>query len=73
MTNIQGLQGVNDSLFVMKGKRMKDVKKIALSLSLFKRFGKHKELVGAAIFLASDESSYMTAQTLSVNGGAWVH
>lgn len=50
-----------------------DVKKIALSLSLFKRFGKHKELVGAAIFLASDESSYMTAQTLSVNGGAWVH
>lgn len=49
------------------------VKDIALSMVLLKRFAKFEEMVGAAVFLASDESSYMTAQTISINGGAWVH
>ena len=49
-----------------------DVKDTALSLMLLKRFGKHEEMVGAAVYLASNESSYCTAQTISVNGGAWV-
>lgn len=48
------------------------VKDVVNSLVLLKRFGRYEELVGAAIFLASDESSYMTAQTISINGGAWV-
>ena len=50
----------------------KDVRDTALSLMLLKRFARYEEMVGGAIFLASEESSYMTAQTLSINGGAWV-
>lgn len=49
-----------------------EVKTTALSLMLIKRFAVADEMCGAAVFLASDESSYMTAQTMSINGGAWV-
>ncbi len=49
-----------------------DVKKTALKMMLMKRFAKYDEMVGAAIFLASDDASYCTAQTISVNGGAHV-
>ena len=34
------------------------------------RFGTVDEVTGAAVFLASDEASYVTGQTLGVNGGA---
>jgi 3-oxoacyl-[acyl-carrier protein] reductase len=36
------------------------------------RFGSVDEVTGAAVFLAADESSYITGQTLSVNGGAYM-
>lgn len=49
-----------------------EVKETAFSLMLIKRFARVEEMVGAATYLASDESSYMTAQTMSINGGAWV-
>lgn len=48
------------------------VKETALSLMLIKRFAHVEEMTGAAVYLASEESSYMTAQTMSINGGAWV-
>jgi 3-oxoacyl-[acyl-carrier protein] reductase len=38
---------------------------------LIPRFGTFADMVGAAVFLASDESSYLTAQTISPNGGIW--
>lgn len=48
------------------------VKKLVKNQLLIPRLGEFKDLVGCAIFLASEESSYLTAQTISINGGAWV-
>ena len=36
------------------------------------RMGKATDLVGAAVFLASDDADYIVAQTLNVDGGNWM-
>jgi NAD(P)-dependent dehydrogenase (short-subunit alcohol dehydrogenase family) len=36
------------------------------------RMGKPEDLVGCAIFLASEESNYVVAQTFNVDGGQWM-
>jgi 3-oxoacyl-[acyl-carrier protein] reductase len=38
---------------------------------ILKRMGEAREVADAAVFLASDASSYITAQTLNVNGGLY--
>lgn len=38
---------------------------------LLKRLGRAEEVADAVVFLASDASSYITAQTLNVNGGLY--
>jgi 3-oxoacyl-[acyl-carrier protein] reductase len=38
---------------------------------LLKRMGRPEEVVDAVVFLASDAASYITAQTLNVNGGLY--
>ena len=48
------------------------VKKFVKNLLLIPRLGNFEDLTGLAIFLASDNASYITGQTISVNGGAWV-
>tara|TARA_B110000259_G_scaffold21028_1_gene21775 strand:+ start:1160 stop:1906 length:747 start_codon:yes stop_codon:yes gene_type:complete len=38
---------------------------------LLKRFGQQDEVANTVVFLASDDSSYITAQTINVNGGLY--
>ena len=35
----------------------------------FRRLAKPENIAGAVVFLASDEASFITGQTLSVSGG----
>lgn len=39
--------------------------------NLMKRFGEPHEVAAAAIFLGSDDASYITGEILSVSGGIW--
>ena len=39
------------------------------SLTMLKRLGQPEEIAKVALFLASDESSYITGQTINANGG----
>ena len=63
--------GVIDNEFTSKT-MSKNVKGIVKNLLLIPRLGKLNDLTGAAIFLASNEADYITGQTISINGGAWV-
>jgi NAD(P)-dependent dehydrogenase (short-subunit alcohol dehydrogenase family) len=44
-----------------------------LSVTPLKRVGELQELVGPAVFLCSDAASYITGQTLFVDGGMTIH
>jgi len=44
-----------------------------LAVTPLKRIGELPELVGPAVFLASDAASYITGQTLFVDGGMTIH
>ena len=51
-------------------KELKDeIKEFNLSRIPLKRFGKPSEVASAVAFLLSDEASYITGETLKVNGG----
>ena len=46
-----------------------DVKKLVKSITPMKKFGTADDIAWAAVYLASDESKFVTGQTISPNGG----
>ncbi len=50
-----------------------DISKYDVSLTPLQRLEQPADLVGAVLFLASDESDFITGQTLVVNGGRYMH
>jgi len=48
------------------------LKEKIMPMILLGRLGTVEEIASVVVFLASDEANYITAQTISVNGGAWV-
>jgi len=62
-----------DALFAKYENRPKGEKKRLVGESVpFGRMGTAEDLTGMAIFLASQESNYIVAQTYNVDGGNWM-
>ena len=51
-----------------KNKLTRDIR---LNKTILKRWGKVEDLIGPAIFLASEASSYITGSIITVDGG-WI-
>jgi 3-oxoacyl-[acyl-carrier protein] reductase len=52
-----------------EGMFLDDFKKAALALIPLRRLGTVEDVSNAAVFLASDESSYISGQVIKVKGG----
>lgn len=69
--------GMLDKLFAHHGERLKQDRSQQERATLLRvpmgRIGSPEDQVGAVLFLASDESSYITGQTLNVDGGIYMH
>src|SRR6267154_640372 len=62
--------GLIESEMASAGMRSSAVSKVADGI-LLGRFGTSEELAHVVVFLASDASSYITGQTINVNGGLY--
>ncbi len=51
----------------------KEMAQSTINSRCFKRIEKPEDIVGAIVFLASDESDFMTGQTIVVDGGSVMH
>lgn len=61
--------GLVDTHFASAIVQNEDMSKMFTDKSALKRYAQPEEIAGAAVFLGSDEASYITGQTLAVDGG----
>ncbi len=62
-----------DALFARyEGRPLGEKKRLVGEAVPYGRMGKPEDHAGAAVFLASDDSEYVVAQTLNVDGGNWM-
>ncbi|MFG6177088.1 L-iditol 2-dehydrogenase [Halomonas sp. THAF12] len=62
-----------DALFARyEGRPLGEKKRLVGEAVPFGRMGRPEDHAGAAVFLASDDSDYVVAQTLNVDGGNWM-
>ena len=62
-----------DALFARyEGRQPGEKKRLVGEAVPYGRMGRVSDYVGPAVFLASDESEYVVAQTLNVDGGNWM-
>lgn len=62
-----------DALFARyEGRPVGEKKRLVGEAVPYGRMGRVSDYVGPAVFLASDESEYVVAQTLNVDGGNWM-
>ncbi|TNE43697.1 MAG: glucose 1-dehydrogenase [Deltaproteobacteria bacterium] len=61
--------GLVDTHFASAIVQNPDMSKMFTDKSALKRYAQPEEIAGAAVFLGSDEASYITGQTLAVDGG----
>jgi len=52
---------------------VEDISKYDVSKTPLRRLAQPEDIVGAAVFLASDESNFVTGQVLVVNGGRFMY
>ncbi|UYG07472.1 L-iditol 2-dehydrogenase [Halomonas sp. M4R1S46] len=62
-----------DALFARyEGRPLGEKKRLVGEAVPYGRMGRPEDHAGAAVFLASDDSDYVVAQTLNVDGGNWM-
>jgi 3-oxoacyl-[acyl-carrier protein] reductase len=55
---------------MMTGRVPQEIIDMVVGRQVLKRRGRHEDLVGALLYLCSDMSSFVTGQTIIVDGGA---
>lgn len=55
---------------MMTGRVPQEIIDMVVSRQVMKRRGRHEDLIGALLYLCSDLSSFVTGQTILVDGGA---
>ncbi|PAU76787.1 L-iditol 2-dehydrogenase [Halomonas salipaludis] len=62
-----------DALFARyEGRPLGEKKRLVGEAVPYGRMGRPEDYIGAAVFLACDDSEYVVAQTLNVDGGNWM-